>query len=152
MLYIGSLVHFSIFIGFTYIYPGALFFGMITARLTAFIFITVTTLAILVLKAWPMLIPFGTSLATVYFFLSFIGAGRDLSILEVWQSWREQKQDQKIQKRKARIQSVKRKQEASVDAILDKISEHGIHTLTRDEREFLEKKGTQLRAGERGED
>jgi hypothetical protein len=147
--FVGIPAHFAIFIGFTYIYPGALFFFGITARMISIIFISVTILALIAKAAWPAFFPFAAALGTVYFYLSFVGAGRSLGFLDVWQSWSQQKQDQKIQKRLARKKVVKQEQEASVDAILDKINLHGLHSLTAKERAFLEKKGTQLRAGER---
>jgi hypothetical protein len=146
--FILTSAHFAIFIGFTYIYPGALFFTGITARLVAILFITATTLGIIAMRAWPSLIPLGASLATVILILGFVGAGRSLSILDIWQSWREKRQDQKVQTRRATRLLVQREQEASVDAILDKISLQGIQSLTARERMLLEEKGTQLRDGE----
>lgn len=146
--YILTPAHFAIFIGYAFIYPGVCLCWGIPIRAVAWAFIAATALAIIALGAWLYLIPFAATLATVYFYLKFVGTGRHLGILDVWQSWREQKHDQKIQKRKARLQSAKREETASVDAILDKISEQGLHSLTPQERAFLEQKGTQLRASE----
>ncbi len=146
--YVSIPAHFAIFVGFAIAFPSVMFFGIISARWFAILLVGIYTLAIIAYPAPITLVPYFAALATVYFYMGFVGAGRNLSILDIWQSWREKQQDQKIQKRKSRIQTVKRVEEASVDAILDKINEHGLHSLTAKERDFLEQKGTQLRAGE----
>jgi membrane associated rhomboid family serine protease len=146
--YLSTPAHFAMFVGFAYVYPGVLFLFGLSARHLALLFILVISLALVASQNFVALIPFAASLLTVYLFLHFCGAGRSLGLLEVWDSWRAQKEERKMQKRWSAQQEKKREAEASVDSILEKISSEGLHSLTPKERLLLERKGKQLRANE----
>lgn len=149
--YLFTTAHFSILIGFTYIYPNAQFFFGITARWLASILISIHILAIVALPFFASLIPFFASLATVLLFLKFVGAGGGLDWLDALQNWKEKKQVETVKKHRL-IQVEKRREEVdSVDAILDKISSHGLKSLTDKERAYLEKERQLLRAKEEKE-
>ncbi|MDZ4788313.1 MAG: DUF6576 domain-containing protein [Blastochloris sp.] len=146
--YVLTTAHFAILIGFTYIYPTTQFIFGITARWVGIILIGVTTLALIAIPYFGALIPFAASLLTVYAFLNFVGAAGGINWVDTIQNWREKKQDQLVQERRVVQKNKRLEQEASVDTILDKISQHGIQSLTAKERAFLEKEGSQLKAKE----
>ncbi|NJK92066.1 MAG: hypothetical protein HC904_09715 [Blastochloris sp.] len=143
--YVFTLAHFAIFVGFAYVYPDVPFFFGLSARWLAWILIGVFTLAIVASGAWQALIPYAAGLGTVYLYLRFVGAGRDLGMWEVWKSWRAQRHESEVLKRQATHRKQKEEVQASVDSILEKIHQHGLHSLTPKERAYLEQQGTKLR-------
>lgn len=148
---LGSLVlqgsrsiHFGVFIAFVTIYPNVQFFFGLIAKWLAAIFLTVYSLFYMAQMNWPGLIYLWACAGTGFFAMRACGVGTEFNFAQKIASWQEERKE----KRRVEAQERARREEEalnqSVDGILDKIAEHGINSLTEQERSALERARTQL--------
>ncbi len=140
-------LNFAVFLAFAMIYPRAeIFFGL-EARLIAAIFLAVYSLQDLAYNAWPSLLMLWWGFAVAALWLAFEGVG-NFSLPSPAAYFR-----QKNSARKLRVLPDKPGEEFavhdSIDPILEKIARQGIGSLTRNEREKLERARTALLEKER---
>jgi len=135
---------FGVFIAFATIYPGVeinIWFVNLSAKYWAYALLAVLTLANLAGHSWISLSALWFDAAIGYFGMRYIGAGRGFEWLT---DWMEQRRAEKLaRKRNIRVLEEKKATE-SIDAILDKISKHGVSSLDASERAALENARTKL--------
>lgn len=137
----SSTLHFAVFTCFATIYPNVELMFRILAKWVFWIFFGISFLAFLAARAWSELLPLTLSCGSAYLFMKYLGVGSTWAWWEKWQESRRLRQH----KKKAALKVVKGSRTTdSIDAILDKISKHGIGSLTASERAELEKARTEL--------
>jgi hypothetical protein len=148
--YFGSgPVHFAVFLAFAMIYPRAqIFFGM-EARWIALVLMAIFSLQFLAANSWPELaiLWWGCSVAALW--LRFEGVS-NLQFSGVSAFLRRKDSERKLRVvRKQADPSPEPEVHDSIDPILEKIARQGIGSLTRGEREKLERARTALLEKER---
>ena len=145
----SDMVNFGVFVGFVMLYPGAIIFFSLEARWVGIILIGIFTLQDLAQGQWRELtVLWGECACAAMLVRRF--CGRDQSMFSGW--GRRFGSFLRIRHSASRLRSVREpvrqiedpeEEEgdvhASVDPLLDKIAKHGISSLTRRERERLEK-------------
>ncbi len=137
----ASEMHFGIFIGFALIYPRARLIFNIEAKWFAIVLVAIGVISDLAYHQWMHLWFSVSILGVVFFVLHRRGAGGPQAILG-WFGSRTQHTSARVEE--ARIIRRQQKEEATeqrIDAILDKVSEHGINSLTEKERRILRDAG-----------
>jgi membrane associated rhomboid family serine protease len=136
-------VFFGMFIAFATIYPGALpsFWLPLTASALAWILLAVSTVIDIAFSDFNAFFMLWISSAVAYTGMRVVGAGRGMTWLT---DWLEERRAQRLAR--ARNFKVLRDQQAheSIDAILEKISRHGVESLNASERAALERARTKL--------
>jgi membrane associated rhomboid family serine protease len=136
-------VFFGMFIAFATIYPGALpsFWLPLTAAALAWILLAVSTVIDIAFSDFNAFFMLWTSSAVAYTGMRLVGAGRGMTWFT---DWLEEKRAQRLAR--ARNFKVLRDQQTneSIDAILEKISQHGVESLNAGERAALERARTKL--------
>jgi len=138
-------IHFVLFVSFTMIQPHALFFFGFKAKWVAIVFILVYLIQFLAYHMWDDLFYFFAALGCAFIFLHRRGAQGPHAIT----GWLSDKtgfspsrmRAKSQEKRVARTQETVQRKEQEIDAILDKISEQGLNSLSEREREILRKAG-----------
>lgn len=140
-VYAGSgAVHFAIFIAFVAIYPTAQIFFGIQARWIGLILLGINTLQFLAYRDWVSLSMLWLACACAVFMLAKAGVASTGILDGVSEVIPRQPKE-----KKRPMKSVETKPTPapdpyeSIDPLLDKISKHGIHSLTKAERQRLEK-------------
>jgi len=142
----SSAIHFAVFIAFCTIYPGAQIFFSIQAKWIALVLVGINSLEALASHSWSSLAVLWVACATAFLMLRRQGVGN-------WDFFR--RFLPKPTRRKPTFRVVKREPdppadpEADIDILLEKISAKGIASLTRQERERLERAREQLLQKER---
>jgi len=138
----GSI--FGVFIAFATIYPGVeicIWFVNLTAKHWAYALLAVLSLANIAYHDWISLGVLWCDAAIGYVGMRLVGAGRGMAWFT---DWLEAKRTQRL----ARTRNFKVLQDQqtneSIDAILDKISKHGVGSLNARERASLERARTKL--------
>lgn len=146
--YYGSgAISFAIFLAFVLIYPRAQFFFGIEARWLAAVLLGINTLTLLAGHGWVELMLLWWTAGMAALWLRFEGVSRlqTPSITEVLRH--------RHSKKNLRVLPPESEQESgvheSIDPILEKIARQGIGSLTRGERDKLERARTALLAKER---
>jgi len=140
----SNIIHFAVFIGFVTIYPNVQFFFGLVAKWLAWGLLAIFTLSSLVQRDWIGLIHLWTTCGGSYFLLRSSGIGGGFSWFESMEHWKEERQQHKEDVRERKILEKRQEEEASVDAILEKISQQGIQSLNPTERELLERASRDL--------
>ena len=142
---VGSrFLHFGVFISFVAVYPQTLFFGAIPAKWVAWVLLFISTVYIVVVHSWEQLIQLWlVTLTAVLFVRSGIG------VVEWVDSWRMEYAERKMKARVAAHQMKVKREEESVDAVLEKISREGLASLSDTERLVLERASRKLAQEER---
>ena len=175
VLYAGStILHFGLFIAFATIYPGAQFFGSIASKWVAVAILVVWSAALFSRVAYPELIVLGITSAVSFFGVRYASVGSDA--FAVFGPLRDlfprrvapRVAQPRLKPRRAvdapahagraasasmgGVASVGRGEDVheSIDPLLDKISKHGLASLTNSERATLEKARVSLLRKERG--
>ncbi len=148
----AGALNFSIFLAFVLIYPRAQIFFGIEARWIAMILMAVNSLQSLAYNAWAQLIMLWWGLAVVAIWLKFEGLA-SLETPSVSGFLKRKHSEGKL--KVVREEKPKPKVEEpgvhdSIDPILEKIARQGIGSLSRAEREKLERARTALLEKERG--
>jgi membrane associated rhomboid family serine protease len=139
-------IHFAIFIAFAAIYPNVqMFFLRITAKWIALIFAALYSLQLLAYHVWPQLAVLWLSLGAAFLFVRLRGIGPEL----VWWETLKMRLRPKPKFKVVPREPVARPPEpddvyASIDPLLDKISKHGIASLTAGERRALDRARARL--------
>jgi membrane associated rhomboid family serine protease len=136
-------VIFGVFVAFATIYPGAMpsFWLPLTARALMWILLAMSVFVDLVWHDYTAAFVLCASSAVGYFGMRLIGAGNGM---EWFTNWLENRRTEKLV-RQRNFKIVQEKQiNESIDAILDKISKHGVGSLDSRERASLEKARAKL--------
>lgn len=136
-------VFFGVFVAFATIYPGVIpsCWIPLTASTLVWILLGVSTLIDIAFHQFTAFFMLWASSAVGYFGMRLVGAGRGLEWLT---DWIEDRRTQKLVRR-SNLKVLKQKEATeSIDAILDKISQHGVASLNASERAALERARTQL--------
>lgn len=133
-------VHFSIFIAFTILYPNArLFFFGITAKWAAVILLSISSLSALASHQWLSLSYLWVSVGVTFIILRNTGSGKVGSSVFHWiEEQKNKAAEKKIQEEQTTKENKEKEHHEAVDAILEKISSHGIQSLTDREKQVLE--------------
>jgi Uncharacterized membrane protein (homolog of Drosophila rhomboid) len=142
-----SWANFAVFLAFAALYPGAQLLFQITAKLFALVLLGLSVLQLLANQQWAEMLVLLTTASLAYF---AIRHGSTLN-LDFAARLRPASPRNKI----PRLRVVKNPENEPldphgiIDPLLDKISEHGLASLTRREREQLEQARAALLAKER---
>ncbi len=132
----GNAVNFAVFIAFVVIYPTAeMFFGF-QARWVALVLVAFSSLQMLAYNYWMPLGVLWLDCACAYGMMRLRGVSGFGTPFETWEMPPE-KPKRRVKGRKER--EADEDPYASIDPLLEKISRHGIASLTKKERERLEK-------------
>jgi hypothetical protein len=144
---VGSAsLHFGIFLAFAAIYPDMeTFFIRIQMKWIALILIAIGFLAALANHDWASILVLVATIITVVGFVRMRGAGAEL---EWWTALKSRFQPKPkfhivtrdVPRRAAEPESI----HESIDPVLEKISKHGINSLTASERRALDRARSQL--------
>jgi len=141
----STTLHFGIFVAFAAIYPGVELLFRIQAKWVAIILAVIGTLAALATHDWAEMITLWTTIATAVVFLRLRGIGPEL----VWWSHLKARLQPKpkfhVVPRSASRHGVEPQNvHESIDPVLEKISKHGIKSLTPSERSLLDRARNRL--------
>ena len=141
----SDALHFGIFVAFAAIYPSVELIFRIQAKWMALVFGVIGALQYLAANAWPQLAAFLLCVGFALYFIRMRGAGPELGW---WSSVREKFQPkpkfQVVPKPTARRVVEPEDVHVSIDPLLEKISKHGINSLTASERRALDRARNQL--------
>jgi hypothetical protein len=138
----GANIHFGIFIAFATIYPGALFWCRIPAKVLAFVLVAIYSLQSLLAHDWPGL---GTLWATVGFAYGMVRyeQGR-FTLPDVFSVFRRKPKFRVVPRPEPRSAPQAELGGDDMDTLLDKIARSGMASLSAKERTQLEKAREEL--------
>ena len=144
--YAGSdALHFGVFVAFATIYPNVELLFRIQAKWMALAFGAISLLQYLAQNAWPQMTAFLVCVGFAIYFIRVRGAGPELGW---WTRVREKLQPKPkfhvVQKTAPRRSPEPEDIHQSIDPLLEKISKHGINSLTPNERRALDRARNQL--------
>ena len=138
-------LHFGIFIAFAAIYPNTEMLLRIMAKWVALALAAISTLQLLAFRDWSGMAVLWISIAVAFFFVRFRGVGPQL---EWWSNLTMRLQPKPkfhVVPRAAPRRVVEPENvHESIDPVLDKISKHGINSLTDSERRALDRARNRL--------
>ncbi len=143
--FVGSgQVNFAVFAAFVLIYPRAEIFFSIEARWVLAVLLGINTLMLLAAAAWPQLgaLWWVCSVAALWMVREGVG---NFSLPSPRDYFR-----QKHSERHLRVEKPEHEEEIDIDPILEKIARQGIGSLSRAERDRLEKARAALLEKDRG--
>lgn len=141
----SAAIHFGIFVAFATIYPSVELFLRIMAKWVALALAAVYTLQLLASHAWAELTVVWASIAIGFFFVRLRGAGPELAWWDEFKARVQPKPKfQVVPKPSARRVVEPEDVYDSIDPLLDKISKHGIGSLTAAERRALDRARARL--------
>jgi len=142
----SSALHFGVFVGFALIYPTAEIFFTIQAKWIALALLSINSLQCLALSDYQSLAVLAVDCVSACLFIGFQQGRFSFRLHQ-----RSQK-NQPLPRPVARPNAAPARGDAldAIDPILEKISRHGIDSLTPGEREHLEKARAQLIAKDGG--
>ena len=146
----SNAIHFSIFVGFALIYPNAMLLFNIPAKWVAIIFLAISTLAYLAQGAWLNLVYYWVTVGTCFLCLKASGVRGGVNVAEWLASQKHKSEVKKFEKIQRDYKKQQIQQSADVDAILEKISEKGINSLSESEKDTLEKARARLFEKDKG--
>ncbi len=130
-------VIFGVFVAFATIYPGAMpsFWIPLSARVLMWILLGISTLIDLAGHDYSSIFILWACSGVAYFSMRLIGAGHGSNWL---MNWLEERRSERLARRHNLKVVQDRKATESIDAILEKISKHGVGSLDARERAALE--------------
>ncbi len=136
-------VFFGFFVAFATLYPGAMpmMWIPLTVRALMWILLGISTLIDLAANDYTAIFMLWSCSAVAYFAMRLIGAGRGFEWLT---DWLEERRTQKLVRESNFKVLEEKKATDSIDAILEKISKHGVASLDARERDALERARTNL--------
>ena len=141
----SSSIHFGVFVAFATIYPRVELLLRIMVKWVALAFGAILTLQLLASHAWSQLAVLWLSIGGAFLFIRMRGAGPEL---EWWSNLREKFQPKPkfkvVPKPTSRRVVEPEDVHVSIDPLLEKISKHGINSLTASERRALDRARNQL--------
>jgi membrane associated rhomboid family serine protease len=131
-------VIFGVFVAFATIYPGAMPMMWIpfSARVLMWLLLSISTIIDMALHAYTAIFMLWSCSAVGYLAMRFVGAGQGGNWLVNWLE--ERRAQRQIKQHQFKVVQ-DRKANESIDAILEKISKHGVGSLDARERAALEK-------------
>lgn len=159
----GTLVLFGVFIAFTTVYPSVQIYFSIPSIWIAYALLAVATLAGVANHLWHPLIAFWFTVAFAYFATRYASVGSEaFGPLANWRLRLPRRKVPSVPAPRAKVRRavdiVSRESDPrgrdvhdSIDPLLDKISKHGLGSLTHSERAVLEKARVSLLRKERGD-
>ena len=141
----SAALHFGIFIAFAAIHPNVEMLLRIQAKWVALILVAIGTLAALAGHDWAGMIVLWATIATAIAFVRLRGIGPEL----VWWSdlksrWQAKPKFHVVPRDATRRTVEPEDVHDSIDPVLDKISKHGINSLTASERKALDRARNRL--------
>lgn len=133
----------SVMIGFAMIYPGVQFFFGISAKWIAIIFVGVMSLVTIGNPAEFLLL--WLTIGTGFLYMKWEGVAGGLPLFDWIQNYKANQEEKAFKERRRKWEEAEYKKEASVDAVLDKISKQGMGSLTDEEKKVLERASSDLR-------
>ena len=141
----SDALHFGIFVAFAAIYPGVELLFRIQAKWMALVFGVIAVLQYLAANAWPQLTALLVSIAFAFFFIRMRGAGPELEWIGGLKEKFQPKPKFKVVPKPTSRRVVEPEDvHVSIDPLLEKISKHGINSLTASERRALDRARNQL--------
>jgi membrane associated rhomboid family serine protease len=142
----SATLHFGVFIAFACIYPNVeMSFIRIPMKWIAIILVAIGTLAAFANHDWASIIMLWTTVATVVFFAQLRGIGPELAWWSNVKSRLQPKPKFHVVPRSTPRRVVEPENvHESIDPVLDKISKHGINSLTASERRALDRARNRL--------
>jgi hypothetical protein len=141
----SATLHFGIFIAFAAIHPNVEMLLRIQAKWVALILVAIGTLAALAGHDWAGMIMLWTTIATAIAFVWLRGNGPELVWLSDLKSRWQPKPKFHVVPRSAPRRIVESESvHDSIDPVLEKISKHGINSLTASERKALDRARNRL--------
>ena len=134
---------FGVFIAFATIYPGAMpsMWINLPVWVMAWIFFGLSVLMDFVFHDYTSMFLLCAASAVGYLGMRLVGAGRGMNWLT---DWIETRRSEKLARRHQIKVLTEKKSTESIDAILDKISKHGVNSLNTSERAALERARAKL--------
>ncbi len=141
----STTLHLAIFVAFATIYPRVELLLQIMAKWVALAVVGINTLMLLGGRAWPEIAVLWASIAVAFFFIRLRGIGPEL----VWWSNLKSRLQPKPKFEVVPREPARRPVEhgdvyESIDPLLEKISKHGINSLTPAERRALDRARNRL--------
>ncbi len=142
----SATVHFGIFLAFAALYPNVeMMFLRIPMKWIALILVAILFLAALASRDWASILVLIATIVTVFAFVRMRGAGGGL---EWWGAIKARLQPKPkfhvvtrdVPRRSAEPENI----HESIDPVLDKISKHGMNSLTASERRALDRARNRL--------
>lgn len=142
----SATLHFGVFIAFACIYPNVeMSFIRIPMKWIAIILVAIGTLAAFANHDWASIIMLWTTVATVIVFAQLRGIGPELAWWSNFKSRLQPKPKFHVVPRSTPRRVVEPENvHESIDPVLDKISKHGINSLTASERRALDRARNRL--------
>ncbi|HKP93134.1 MAG TPA: rhomboid family intramembrane serine protease [Chthoniobacterales bacterium] len=138
-------IHFGVFIAFAAIYPNLEMLLRIQAKWVAVAFTAIATLQLIAYRDWPAMAVLWLSIGVGFAFIRLRGAGPEL---EWWANVKSRLQPKPkftvVQRSTPRRTVEPENVHESIDPILEKISKHGINSLTASERRTLDRARNRL--------
>src|SRR5262249_24429113 len=136
----SSTLHFGVFVAFAAIYPSVELLFRVQAKWIAVIVAIIGTLAALATHDWAEMITLWTTIATALVFVRLRGIGPEL----VWWNnlksrWQPKPKFHVVPQSISRPGGESQNVHESIDPVLEKISKHGIKSLTPSERRVLDR-------------
>jgi membrane associated rhomboid family serine protease len=132
----GGTVHFALFVAFVVIYPAAEIFFSFQAKWVALVLLALYSLQCLAYRTWTDLGVLWLECACAVAILHFAGVSN--ASLSAWLPEREEPAPPRRRARRQREEPDDSDPYESIDPLLEKISRHGIGSLTKRERQRLE--------------
>ena len=141
----SDALHFGVFVAFATIYPSVELLFRIQAKWMALVFGVIGVLQYLAANAWPYLAAFVVAVGFAFYFIRMRGFGPEIG----WLTNLKEKMQPKpkfhvVPKSAPRRTTEPENVHESIDPLLEKISKHGINSLTPAERKALDRARNQL--------
>jgi membrane associated rhomboid family serine protease len=136
MLAGSGTIHFALFVAFVVIYPNVEIFFSFQAKWVAVVLLAIYSLQDIAYRVWPQLGVLWLSCACSVAILHFAGVTN--ASFDAWLPEREEKPAPRRPQAKRREETEEADLHESIDPLLEKISMHGIGSLTKAERQRLE--------------
>jgi len=141
----SATLHLGIFIAFATIYPNVEMFLRIQMKWVALILVAIGTLAALANHNWADLIVLWSTVIAAVAFVRFRGAGPELDWWSnVKSRWQAKPKFHVVPRDTPRRTVEPEDVHESIDPVLEKISKHGINSLTASERRALDRARNRL--------
>ena len=138
-------LHFAIFIAFAAIYPNVELLLRIQAKWVALALAGISTLQLLAYRDWSAMAVMWLSMAIAFAFIRLRGAGPELEWWDAMKArWQPKPKFHVVPRTTPRRTVEPENIHESIDPVLEKISKHGINSLTASERRALDRARSRL--------
>ncbi|MEA3188783.1 MAG: hypothetical protein QOD99_2613 [Chthoniobacter sp.] len=136
----SNSLHFAVFVAFAVIYPNVELLFTIKAKVIAWVLLAIYALQEVSGHEWTRLIVLCASTGAAFGFIARLRYGSDFSLGTLWRKFRPTRRPPvPIPRRPVPRKLPDEEALAAIDPLLDKISAHGLASLTAREREKLER-------------